>query len=73
MRAFCYFYLVNLYGDVPLVLSTDWKINLELQRNSKVEVYDQIIADLKDAKKMLSDQYLEDNILNGTIERVKTD
>jgi hypothetical protein len=24
IRGFCYFYLVNLFGDVPLVLSTDY-------------------------------------------------
>src|SRR5258708_2912137 len=26
-RAFFYFYLVNLYGDVPLLTSTDYKAN----------------------------------------------
>jgi starch-binding outer membrane protein, SusD/RagB family len=58
VRAFCYFYLVNIYGDVPLVLSLDYKINATIPRSSKEEVYTQIIADLKDAQALLSDDYL---------------
>lgn len=57
MRAFCYFYLVNLYGDVPLVLSTDVVNTAYLPRVSKDLVYDQIIADLQDAQSLLQDDY----------------
>ena len=59
MRAFFYFYLVNLYGDVPLALSTDYKKNAQLMRSSVTEVYDQIISDLKNSQSLLSDQYLK--------------
>src|SRR5712671_6263028 len=27
IRAFCYFYLTNLFGDVPLILTTDYTKN----------------------------------------------
>ncbi|MEI9806652.1 MAG: RagB/SusD family nutrient uptake outer membrane protein [Bacteroidota bacterium] len=27
IRAFCYFYLVNLWGDVPLITTTDYRTN----------------------------------------------
>jgi len=29
-RAFCYFYLVNLYGDVPVAAGTDYTVNATL-------------------------------------------
>src|SRR5258707_479993 len=50
IRAFWYFYLVNCYGDVPLVTSTDYTINATLSRTLKSKVYEQIIEDLRDAK-----------------------
>lgn len=71
IRAFCYFYLVNLFGDVPLVRSTDWKINAQLPRTPKSEVYQQIIADLKEAQGLLSSNYLSANIISTTTERVR--
>ncbi|NRF37580.1 RagB/SusD family nutrient uptake outer membrane protein [Pedobacter foliorum] len=59
MRAFYYFYLVNLYGDVPLVINTDYTINASIKKSSKSKVYEQIIADLTDAQNLLSDRYLK--------------
>ena len=29
MRAFLYFYLTNLYGDVPLIMSSDYKAKFD--------------------------------------------
>lgn len=57
IRAFCYFYLVNLFGDVPLVLSTDYRTNATLSRTAKADVYQQIIADLTDAQTLLAADY----------------
>jgi len=71
VRAFCYFYLVNLYGDVPLVIGTDYKSNELLSRTPKAQVYEQIVADLKSAQTLLSDQYLDGTLLNPTSERVR--
>jgi hypothetical protein len=73
MRAFCYFYLVNLYGDVPLVLATDYKQNALLARTGKDQVYQQIISDLKDAQNLLSDKYLDGSLTaySGTPEKVR--
>lgn len=58
VRAFCFFYLVNLYGDIPLTLTTDYKVNAIIQRSPKEQVYQQIITDLKDAQSLLSNDYL---------------
>lgn len=70
LRGFFYFYLVNLYGDVPLILSTDYAKNGTMPRTDKDEVYKQIITDLKDAEQLLSDDYLDVNVKNVTNERV---
>jgi hypothetical protein len=56
-RAFCYFYLVNLYGDVPLVLSTDYRENAVLPRTSIIQVYQQIVTDLQESKNLLKPDY----------------
>lgn len=53
MRAFCHFYLVNYFGDVPLILNTDVLTNTSKPRTPKAEVYASIIQDLKDAKQLL--------------------
>jgi starch-binding outer membrane protein, SusD/RagB family len=71
MRAFCYFYLVSLYGDVPLVTGTDYTVNALLPRTPQSQVWQQIISDLKDAQNMLSTNYLDATLLNTTSQRVR--
>ena len=58
VRAFCYFYLVNLMGDVPLIKTTDYRINTSAARNSSDEVYRLITQDLLDAKGALEANYV---------------
>lgn len=53
MRAFCYYYLVNLWGDVPMVLSSDWEVNQSLGRAKQKSVYEQIVNDLESSKNFL--------------------
>lgn len=57
IRAFMHFYLVNMYGDVPLITSTDYKINNVKPRESTAVVYDTIINDLKRAQSFMGDNY----------------
>jgi hypothetical protein len=57
VRAFYYFNLVNLFGRVPLVLSTDYAATAKLPGASADNVYAQIIADLTDAQKRLTSNY----------------
>lgn len=71
MRAFFYFYLVNLYGDLPLVTTTDYKVNTLLGRSSQIKVYEQIIADLKEAKDLLATDYPDATLLRTSTERVR--
>lgn len=71
MRAFFYFYLVNLYGDQPMALTTDYKENTLLSRSPQTKVYQQIIADLKEARDLLTTNYLDATLLKTTTERVR--
>ena len=50
IRAFVYFNLVHLYGDVPLVLTTDYNTTGVLPRSAVNSVYAQVVADLKFAQ-----------------------
>jgi len=56
-RAFSYFYLVNLFGDVPLVLTVDFNRTAGMGRTPKDEVYQQIVKDLTDAQAALPEDY----------------
>jgi hypothetical protein len=71
VRAFCYFYLINLYGDVPLVTSTNYTVNTTLSRAPKVQAWQQVISDLKDAQSLLSTNYLDPTLENITNQRVR--
>jgi hypothetical protein len=53
VRALCYYYLVNLYGNVPLVLGTNAEVNAMLPRTTADQVYIQMEADLLAARDML--------------------
>lgn len=57
IRAFCYFHLVNLFGDVPLIISSNYQSAAKTPRIPTAEVYTQIIKDLIDAKLLLSTNY----------------
>lgn len=57
LRAFINFYLVNLYGDVPLELTTDIATNALIPRTSSIKVWSQIIDDLNSANDLLSPNY----------------
>lgn len=56
-RALCYFYLVNIFGDVPLVTTTGYQKNAVMARTPVADVYTQIITDLKDAQAKLNAAY----------------
>ena len=57
VRAFSNFYLVYLFGDIPLITTINWhKTNL-LSRTSVSEISQTIISDLKDAQSRLPSDY----------------
>ena len=53
LRAYYYSYLVDLYGDVPLILETLTLEDSQIPRTSKEEVLNQIFKDYDDAAAIL--------------------
>lgn len=58
LRSYIYFYLVNIFGEVPLVSSTDYKLNSLAAKNSIDQVYKFIVKDLMDAKDLLGGGFM---------------
>src|SRR5690606_6742291 len=58
VRAFVHFNLVNQFGNVPYITTTDYKINSKVFRMETGEVYDLMIADLQKSKTLLSAEYI---------------
>lgn len=59
VRGFCHFHLVNSFGDVPYIKTTDYSINKSVKRMPSLQVYDNILADLLEAKFLLGNEYLD--------------
>lgn len=58
IRAFCHFYLVNLFGEIPIASTTDYRVNAVSARQPVDNVYQQIIGDLIDAQNLLMEDYI---------------
>ncbi len=57
VRAWCYFYLTGLFGDVPLETTTNYLTNEVEPRSSAAKVLQQIISDLDSAQTLLVPAY----------------
>ena len=57
IRCLLHFYMVNLFGDIPYVTSTDYQVNRNQSRLAVNKVYENIISDLKIAEQLLGDNY----------------
>lgn len=53
IRALLHFYLVNLYGSIPYIKTTDYKINKNAQKLTKDEIYTLTRVDLESAAQLL--------------------
>jgi len=71
IRAFWHFYATNLYGDAPLVLTTDYNINGKIGRTSRIQVLQQVIADLKNAQNLLNSNYVDASDTLTTTDRAR--
>jgi starch-binding outer membrane protein, SusD/RagB family len=56
IRALVYFYLTNLYGDIPYTTTIDYTINQHLSRRKIEFVYQQIQKDLDKAEVLLQNK-----------------
>ncbi|WP_067151805.1 RagB/SusD family nutrient uptake outer membrane protein [Pseudotamlana agarivorans] len=53
IRAFIHFYLVNVFGDIPYIKTSDYRVNSSVYKLNTDQVYEQIIEDLSLAKSLL--------------------
>jgi hypothetical protein len=61
IRALCFFYLSNYYGEVAITSSSNYLINKDLSRVPKTEAYKLIIEDLIKAQDLLTNEYKDGN------------
>ncbi len=66
IRALSYFYLLNLFGDVPITQGTDYKINSQLARAPVADVWKYLVGELKLAQQNLSNNFLDSSLINTT-------
>jgi hypothetical protein len=57
VRAFAYFYVVNVFGEAPLVTTTNYQKTALLPKSPVADIYRLIISDLKDAQSRLPRDY----------------
>lgn len=67
IRAFCHFYLVNLFGPVPYSNTTSVEANNTASRESVEQVYEKIITDLVEAQSLMVEDF--ETINDGVVER----
>lgn len=57
VRALVHFYLVNVYGDIPYIETTDYQQNRLVARMPEATVYEKITADLEESAALLPEDY----------------
>ncbi|MGH1517092.1 RagB/SusD family nutrient uptake outer membrane protein [Chryseobacterium sp. JK1] len=57
VRSILFFYLQQVFGDIPMPLTTDYKINQSLGKTSASQVLSQLEVDLEAASGLLADDY----------------
>lgn len=57
IRAYLHFYLVNVFGDVPYVTTTEYQTNTTIFKTPQEQVWQNIIADLTAAENLLPETY----------------
>lgn len=53
LRAYIHFHLLNLFGEIPYVTTTDYKINTTIGKLTVSQLYGLMIADLERAKSLM--------------------
>jgi len=71
LRAFWHFNLTNIYGDVPIILTTDYTINNTVTRSARVQVLQQVVKDLQNAQSLLNPNYVDGSDTIATALRVR--
>lgn len=67
LRGVSYFILVNMFGDVPLLLSTDYNANRLAGKTKVADIYAQIMKDFSEAKELVVASYLDPSNKAGSL------
>lgn len=57
LRAYIHFYLVNCFGDIPYIKTTNYLQNTTVSKNSVSDVWQNILTDLAEAEEILPESY----------------
>lgn len=57
VRAWQYFYLYQLYGEIPLITGTNYQVNALAARADSVSIFTQILSDAEAAASVLSKEF----------------
>ena len=60
IRSLIYFYLHQLFGDIPYTTSLDYEYNRHVSKTEAVEVLEKLEADLTEAARLLKDDYRDE-------------
>ena len=58
VRALVHFYLMQIYGNIPYIKTTNYEINRQVPRQTSTEVYNAIVIDLEESIELLSETYV---------------
>lgn len=58
IRSYIQFYLLNLFGEIPYVTTTDYRVNAKATKIAPEKVYALIRSDLETAKRLLTENYV---------------
>ncbi|ANI90129.1 hypothetical protein A9P82_13045 [Arachidicoccus ginsenosidimutans] len=71
-RAYYYYYLVNFYGPVPLITTSDYEISSKIARTDTSAIYQQIVSDLTTADSLMSDDISANEVYRVTRSAVRS-
>lgn len=71
LRSLMYYYLINIYGDVPYTTSIDYAVNKIIAKTDKQTILKNLVSDLMLASQDLNDNFLDVSLLKTTTERVR--
>lgn len=57
IRAYLHFYLVNIFGDVPYIATTDYELNESVAKTPQARVWQRLTNDLLQAESLLPETY----------------
>ncbi len=57
IRAYLHFLLVNLYDNIPIVTTSDWRVTKNLSQSDREQVFQFIIDELTAIRPLLSQEY----------------